>query len=56
MTDVEKCGGALWKPNRKVYTHCLRCGRKLKSDEAQLLGYGRVCFKKAKLDCQEKLF
>lgn len=30
----------------KVYTHCLRCGRRLKNEEAQSLGYGRVCIKK----------
>ncbi|WP_353625725.1 DUF6011 domain-containing protein [Bacillus sp. JCM 19041] len=39
---------ALW--NRRVltldeylYTHCKRCLRKLKSEESQKRGYGRVC-------------
>lgn len=28
------------------HEYCLRCGRKLKSPEARMLGYGTVCFKK----------
>lgn len=30
----------------KIYPICRRCGRKLKTEEAQRLGYGKVCFKK----------
>ena len=30
----------------KIYTHCLRCGRKLKTNEAKKIGYGPVCYKK----------
>ncbi len=26
-----------------LYTHCKRCLRKLKSEESQKRGYGRVC-------------
>lgn len=28
------------------YTKCLRCGRRLKTDESQELGFGKVCYKK----------
>ena len=44
-TDYEKCGGALWKP-QVIFTRCLRCGRKLKTPEAQERGYGNVCWNK----------
>lgn len=30
----------------KYHKHCLRCGRKLKNEEAQIRGYGTICFKK----------
>ena len=29
-----------------MFTKCLRCGRKLKSDKAKQLGYGESCYKK----------
>jgi len=32
----------------KEYTHCLRCGRKLKTAEARKIGYGKICLEKAK--------
>lgn len=28
------------------YNRCLRCGRKLKTDEARQIGYGTICMKK----------
>ena len=28
------------------YNRCLRCGRKLKTDEARQVGYGTICMKK----------
>ena len=31
----------------KLFDRCLRCNRKLKTDEARHLGYGKVCFEKA---------
>lgn len=31
----------------KEYEFCLRCHRKLRTEEAKLLGYGKVCYKKA---------
>lgn len=30
----------------KEYQYCLRCGRKLKNEQAKKLGYGVVCYKK----------
>ena len=56
MTDAEKCGGALWTMPPKIHTHCLRCGRKLKSQEAKERGYGKICWEKRVLDCQRNLF
>lgn len=30
----------------KLFNRCLRCHRKLKSEEARRLGYGKICFEK----------
>lgn len=30
----------------QIHEHCIRCGRKLKSEEAKKLGYGPICWKK----------
>ena len=38
------------------HSHCIRCGRLLKNPDAQLRGYGEVCWKKTQLDKQTKLF
>lgn len=54
-TDYEKCGGALWKP-QVLFPFCLRCGRRLKTPEAQERGYGEVCWNKHLTDNQTKLF
>lgn len=32
------------------HEHCLRCGRKLRTAEARLRGYGLICFKKMQVD------
>lgn len=40
----------------KEYEFCLRCGRKLKSPEARLKGYGTVCEKKMKTAVKSRLF
>lgn len=32
----------------KLYDRCLRCGRKLKNEEARKIGYGKVCLEKTK--------
>ena len=34
------------KLNKIRYTHCLRCGKILKNEVYQQLGYGKTCFKK----------
>lgn len=31
---------------QKIYTRCLRCNRKLRSEESKLLGYGKTCWEK----------
>lgn len=33
---------------KKDYDRCLRCGRKLKSEEARKIGYGKTCLDKIK--------
>jgi hypothetical protein len=30
----------------KEYGTCLRCGRKLKSEESKKLGFGKICWEK----------
>ena len=40
----------------KEYQYCLRCGRKLKTIEARMLGMGRVCAEKSKHDTRRRLF
>lgn len=30
----------------RIYTHCLRCGRKLKNPEHMIIGFGPTCYKK----------
>ena len=30
----------------KQYTHCLRCGRKLRTEKTKQLGYGPTCYAK----------
>lgn len=39
-----------------VYKYCLRCGRRLKSDEAKRVGMGKVCAEKASKKGNYKLF
>lgn len=41
---------------RKRYSHCLRCGRRLKNHDAMLLGYGPVCYLKIKNESGNRLF
>lgn len=35
---------------------CLRCGKRLKSAEAQARGYGKICWEKHQKDRQSRLF
>lgn len=39
-----------------IHSHCLRCGRKLKTDEAKVRGFGKICWQKHLSNKQEKLF
>ena len=32
----------------QLYNRCLRCNRKLKTEEAKRIGYGKVCLEKSK--------
>ena len=36
----------IWVTEKKPYDRCLRCGRKLKNEQARLRGFGDVCYKK----------
>ena len=40
----------------KEHEYCLRCGRKLKNQEARLKGYGEICEKKMRVEHRRKLF
>lgn len=40
----------------KEYTHCLRCGRKLKNPEAKKIGFGKVCLEKQQWEDKQRLF
>lgn len=42
--------------NQKDHEYCLRCGRKLKNSQARELGYGKICYRKLKMDCGRRLF
>lgn len=58
MSVIEDCGGALWVKEDKQndYSKCVRCGRRLRSDEARERGYGKICWKKHLADSQQSLF
>ena len=36
------------------YTKCLRCGRKLKTEEAKERGFGQICWEKYRSDVKYK--
>ena len=38
----------------KQYDKCLRCGRKLKNEEARIRGFGTVCWEKYKNEIEYK--
>lgn len=40
----------------KEYEYCLRCGRKLKTKESRLRGYGDICYKKHLIKHKNTLF
>lgn len=44
-----------WK-EQKQYDRCLRCGRKLKTTENRLRGYGKICWEKIIIKNSKKLF
>lgn len=50
--DIDKEGNV----SPLMIKRCLRCGRKLKTPEAQELGYGKICWEKHQKDTQTLLF
>lgn len=40
----------------KEYKVCLRCGRKLKTEQTRLIGMGKVCLEKSKAEKHKRLF
>ncbi len=36
------------------YENCLRCGRKLKTPESKILGFGKVCYEKYNSEAKYK--
>ena len=40
----------------KDHDRCLRCGRKLRTDEARKIGYGKICLEKIKKEKNKQLF
>ena len=38
----------------KEYTHCLRCGRKLRNQKARQIGYGVICERKMRKEKKSK--
>lgn len=40
----------------KLYDKCLRCGRKLKTEETRKRGYGDICWKKVNENKKVRLF
>lgn len=38
-----------------IFSHCKRCGRRLKNPKAQALGYGKVCFEKHQAEAEQAL-
>lgn len=56
MTQIEE-KAALAVPADKTYKRCLRCGRRLKTEEARMRGMGSVCWEKSKTEKKpQKLF
>ena len=40
----------------ELHVRCLRCGRKLKTEDAKLRGYGPICYEKILSNKQSLLF
>lgn len=38
------------------YSHCLRCGRRLKNPKYRMRGYGEICWEKVKRKKVKSLF
>lgn len=55
VTSLEQmCDLMCGKPEEHEF--CLRCGRKLRSDESRILGYGPMCLQKIKQNNRTSLF
>ena len=49
-------GSRIEDTKRTDFDRCLRCGRKLKNEEARKIGYGIICLEKMKIKKTRKLF
>lgn len=45
-----------WINMEKLHNTCMRCGRKLRSTENRIRGYGDVCWKRMQTDKGKRLF
>lgn len=52
----EATTGSVVQADNTLHTHCLRCGRKLRSIEARMRGYGPICEQKVNTDVTRRLF
>lgn len=43
-------------PAPEEHEFCLRCGRKLRSNESRIIGYGAICLQKVKQKQKTSLF
>ncbi len=44
------------KSTNTDHEFCLRCGRRLRNPDARMLGYGAVCYRKARTEKSRRLF
>lgn len=40
----------------RLYKYCLRCGRRLRSEDARVRGMGKTCYEKARVRSVCRLF
>ena len=45
-----------WRDMEKLHNTCMRCGRKLRSTENRIRGYGDICWSRMKSDKCRRLF
>ena len=50
------CSNVIPNHEEHTYTRCLRCGRKLKTEESKMRGYGKTCERKMQSESAFLLF